>query len=162
MVDAAAEKPAALVERKVDPHKEQHFQEAGWKRTSFDAIVAPGVRPEDVLKPGYWAHIAARLGRMSLINVWDEHYTWTGILNVWNKGHEGAFVEFISGPHFVSKVASVRQELEFEVFDDGALKAWSVKRIKDGKIFISGQKSKAEAELALSDWLKSQSGRRAA
>ena len=152
-----------VLERKVDPQKEQNFQEHGWKQTHFDAIAAPGVKPEDVLKPEYWAHVSQRnLQRMSRISIWDEHYTWYGELIVWNVGHMGAFVEFISGPHLITKAAAVRQELEFEIYDDGALKAWSVKRIKDGKVFISGKNSKAEAELALSDWLKAQGGGRRA
>ena len=50
----------AEVVRKVEPQSEINFQEHGWKQMEYDCLAADGVKPDDVLKREYWAHVSQR------------------------------------------------------------------------------------------------------
>ena len=170
MADPVSEKSAPVVTppqvaaRKVDPQNEISFHEHGWKQMAYDCIAATGVMPEDVVKREYWAHVSQRaLRTMTKIYIMADDRSWYGELIVWQTYSNGAAVSWVSGPHHMSRVPALREESEFEIFDGGLTKAWSVRRKKDGRVFIEGKTSAQEADAALRDWLKAQgSNRRAA
>lgn len=153
----------AEVVRKVEPQSEINFQEHGWKQMEYDCLAADGVKPDDVLKREYWAHVSQRsLRTMTKIFIMANDRSWYGELIVWQTYSNGAAVSFISGPHYGEKVSALKEELEFEVFDGGLSKSWCVRRKKDGRVFIEGKTTAQEADAALRDWLKAQGSRRAA
>ncbi len=153
----AKDRAELAVERKVEPLKELSFQEHGWKQMHYDAIAAAGITPEDVLKRDYWAHVAQRsLRSMTKISIMAEDRSWYGEMICFQTFQQGALVAFIHPPVLLNKAGLVREESEYEVFDGGLSKDWCVRRMKDGRIIKDGCASKAEAEMFLSNWLKSQ------
>lgn len=145
------------VKREVKPQNETAFHEHGTSQMQWDAIAAKGVVPDDLLERGYWAHVAAaKLRPFAKISVMAEDRSWYVELIVFANYHDGAAVAFVHPPVHARKAVMVAQDAEFETFDAGLQQKWSVRRLKDNKIFISGRDSKAEADLALADWLKSQ------
>lgn len=155
--------PAPVAARKVEPQKEIAFQEHGWKMMTYDCIAPIGVTPDDVVKRDYWAHVSAsRLRTMTKIYIMADDRSWYGELIVWQTYTNGAAVSWVSGPHHMTSIPALREESEFEIFDGGLTKAWSVRRKRDGRVFIEGKTSAQEADAALRDWLKAQGSRRAA
>jgi len=151
--------------RKVEPQAEMHFYEHGIKQIQCDAIARLGVEPADVLEPEYWSHVTQRsLQPWAKIAIWREDRAWYGELLVWavHSAGTGATVSWIAGPFYRDNAKVRNDEAGFEVMDLGDIKGWSVKRVKDGKIFIDGCKSRQEAESSLRNWLKSQGSPKAA
>jgi hypothetical protein len=154
--------PVAAAPRVVKPLAEMEFGEIGIKQNVWYAIAENNVTPADVLEVGYWAHVVARnLNAFNKICIMNRERTWYGELIVFAIHTQGAIVRWIAPPVTILKAAMPAETSEFEIFDAGMGKEWSVRRMEDGRVMMEGKKSRQEAESDLRSWLRAQ-GRRAA
>lgn len=156
--EARPESPRAPVK----PLNENSFWEHGAKQMVYDAWAEAGVQPRDLLARDYWAHVASRLRSNTKIHVTAVDRSWYVELLVWHAYSNGAQVAFIHQPIYADKAGITQEEAEFEVFDGGLAKKWSVRRRKDGKVFIDGCETQQHADMELRNWIKAHGTARAA
>ena len=148
--------------RVVKPLAEMEFGEVGVKQNTFYAIAENNIFPEDVLEKEYWIHVVAKsLRAFDKIHIMNRERTWYGELIVFAWHGNGAIVRWIAPPVVISKSAIPPETSEYEIFDAGLGKEWSVRRMKDGRVMMEGHRSRQEAEGALRNWLRAQ-GKKAA
>jgi hypothetical protein len=80
------------LDRKVPALKQNLFQEAAAARNEWAITPEPGVNPDDLLKPEYWAHVAWRLRPLDLVEVRAADGRYWGQLLVTNAGRLWATV----------------------------------------------------------------------
>lgn len=160
---AAPAAPAIKVApRVVKPLSEMEFGEIGVKQNTWYAIAENNIAPDDVLEVGYWAHVVARnLSAFNKICIMNRERTWYGELIVFAIHTQGAIVRWIAPPVTIQKAAMPAETSEYEIFDAGMGKEWSVRRMKDGRVMMEGKRSRQEAESDLRSWLRAQ-GRKTA
>lgn len=155
MSDVKAATPAQDVqkveEKKLDPLGPAQMHEAEYKRTIYIANVPKGVRPEDLVKPGYWAHVAAKLKPWDRIECRAEDGTWYCELMVLEASR--AFARMCPLQTAFLTTADVAQSqtepVGFEVLHRGPRK-WSVVRTTDRAVMSEEHETKGGADA----WLK--------
>lgn len=150
---AETEQSPEKQERKVEPLGPHGLQLCEHKRLSHFAEAAKGVRPEDLLDPGYWAHVSANMKPRDHIEVWAADGTWMCEAVVLDASRAFARVQIINGPHFLGTKDMAETALEqlggFEIVHRGPRK-WSVLRSKDRQVLHEGESTKDGAE----KWMK--------
>ncbi len=126
--------------------------------TRFDARIAQGVRPEQLLEPAFWAHHAVKLKPMDEIRARAEDGTWVGYYLVLDSSRTWAKVKQLSLHHLGTADVSLTQASESEM--QGFIGAhevkhrgphkWSVVRKSDGAVIVEGIAQRDEATA----WLK--------
>lgn len=157
VLEKEAKTAAPAIKHEVKPLAEMEFGEIGVKQNTWFAISENSVSTDDVLEKGYWAHVAAKsLRPFDKIHIMNRERSWYGELVVfaWYTGG-GAVVRWIAPPVRIGKMEVPAETSEFEIFDAGLGKDWSVKR-KDGRVMMENYKSRQEAHGALSTWLRAQ------
>lgn len=104
--------------------------------TTYHHMVAPGVSLEDVLKPGYWAHVVPQLKAHTRIVCDTEDAAWTAVLYVRATTQVEAFVAVLS--HVVlRKAQKPASKGDYSVAFRGPKSQWSV-TLADGTVVREG------------------------
>lgn len=115
--------------QKLPGHK---INTAEYARTAWRAEPASGVEFEEVLKPEYWTHVAKRMKRGDVIEVFAEDGSYYAELLVVNCGDQWASVKTKGHMSLKAKTAVKRPDYETKWKGEQAL--WSVIRTKDSKL----------------------------
>lgn len=144
--------------KEVPPLKEMKISERQYKQQTYFAIADKGVVLEDVCKREYWKHVTPRrLQPSDKISVMCEDKSWYIELIVFaTYGSAGADVMPLPGSFIRGGYGRAPEKPlpEFEIVDAGLAEKWSVRRVKDDHLMLTGYKTQEEAQGALRDWLK--------
>lgn len=116
------------------------------KRTNYRIVVEPDVKPNDLLEPLWWVHVAQLLRSDDQIEVCAHDRSWYGVVMVLEAGRRGvggARVAFINGPLDLSNEAVVPKVPDIEVRWTSARDQWSV--VRDKIVVKAGFPTKEEA-----------------
>ncbi len=126
------------------------LQAAGHYRQTWEAIVGSDVTVSDLEDPKFWQHVAARLTRMSIINVLCEDETWFAEVIVLNSGIGFAKVKVLRHVAFYEageqKAQDERVDFTTEVKYRGPAVRFSVVRLADGVVLRENFQTRPEAE----------------
>ena len=122
--------------------------------TRHDAKIAQGVKPEDLLVPGFWAHQATKLKPLDEIRAHAEDGTWIANYLVLDCSRTWAKVKQLSLHQLGTADVALTQasELDVKSFKDQHLvkhrgpHKWSVVRKADGAVLEQGMGLRDEAE----------------
>jgi hypothetical protein len=128
--------------------------------TSWDARIALNVKPDELLKPAFWAHHAVKLKPMDEIRARAEDGTWLGYYVVldcsrtWAKVHCLAMHQLTSGDVSLTQAseAEVKAFVEAHTVVHRGPHKWSVVRKSDRAVLIEGIGQREEAH----GWLDKQ------
>jgi hypothetical protein len=141
---AAAPKKRFVV---VDP---QRMQGAEYLRNEWICTAEEGTLVEDVLDPGYWAHIAGKLTVYDRIEVRVDTGEWLLELLVKSLGRNWAQVALLHHHDLAGKVITAEAPSdEFEAVYKGTLRKWCVMRKSDNAVLHE----KAESKAGALEWL---------
>lgn len=134
------------------------FKPAEYCRTVYQATPEPGTTLEDLLKPGFWAHVAAKLRKGDRIEVVIEDGTYFAELYVKHANKIEAHVHLMREVQ-LAKSQTKDEELDLaKLFPDHSIRfaagKWRILRKEDKAILKEELKSKAEAILWLQGYLK--------
>ena len=137
-------------ERKVEPITK--VTEAEFLRHAWLVIIPFGTLPEDLLKPEYWAHVAAqlrpreRIEAHSIDGTWFAEYLVLGVDRTWAKVHMLSKHSLTTPDIALSQAEAVSP---YEVKWRGPVAKWSIVRKSDNAVQAEGM----DKDQAL-DWLK--------
>ena len=148
-----ADKP----ERKVEPITMTNLASAEFIRNIHCATIPFGTKPEDLLKPEYWAHVSAEFKAWGRIEARAEDGTWFAEYLITEVGRNWAKVKLLSKHDLTTRDVSMTEsekysnpDLPYEVKWRGQAK-WSVVRKSDKAVMKDGME-KVEAETCLQEF----------
>ncbi len=125
------------------------LQAAGHYRQTWEVVADAGTTLEDLLRPSFWLHVAAKLRRMSVINVLSEDETWFAELIVLASGIGFAKVKMLRFVEFYEAEEAATEEtaaFTTEVKWSGPHAKHRVIRKEDGTVLKEGFANKVDAE----------------
>lgn len=134
------------------------FKPVEYCRTVYQATPEPGTTLEELLKPGYWSHVAAKLRKGDRIEVVTEDGTYFAEFFVKHANKIEAHVALLR-ENQIAKPQSKADDLDLDkMFPEHSIRyaggKWRILR-KDDKAVLKGElKSKEEAILWLQGYLK--------
>lgn len=129
-------------------------KQAEFNRTLWSAYAEQGTPFEDVTKPSFWAHVAAKLKPLDRIEVYEETGKYWAELMVLSVGKMEARITVLR-KHDLQASEPVPLDLgEHEVNWGGPHNKHRVVRKSDKEVIKSGFGTKEEAQLWLADHLK--------
>lgn len=142
-----------------EPVPAMSLKGAEFARNTHVLIAAEGVTPEDVMHPGYYAHVASQLKAWDQIEVRAHDGTWFFQVMVLDCSRNWAKVWPMAAPLRLTTAdvsatqaalvqASAQAAGDFTVKHRGP-RGWSVVRISDGEILREGDGTRKGAE----EWL---------
>ena len=139
-----------MTEKRAVILNEQRFGLAEQMRQDWVVNAEEGTLVNDVLEPGYWAHIAYKMQVYDRIDVRLETGEWLMELVVLDVGRNYARVHLAKKHDFVetnldAPVSAIKHKVEFK----GPQRKWAVIRIADSAVVQEGFQGKAEAILWL-------------
>jgi len=148
------------VEKKTEARKLiiPRFKDAAYERNVWQASIENGVAFDEVVKPEFWAHVAARLKPNDHIEVVAENGEYFGELLVIESGRLWAkvavlrFVELSAAEVPAALLASAASGYKVEY--KGPTLKHVVIRLSDNEIVHEGIARKADAELWVNEHLK--------
>lgn len=132
--------------------------------TRHDALVAQGLKVEDLLNPAYWAHHAVKLRPMDEIRARAEDGTWVAYLLVLASDRTWARCQLLSKHNLGTADVAITQANEEEVKKQKGLfkiaysgpEKYRVLRKADNNVMSSGHEQKQDAEIWLDRHVRSQ------
>lgn len=145
------------------PNKLELFEQVSLR---YDAEIAQGVKPEDLLKPEFWAHHAVRLRPMHEIRARAIDGTWVAYYIVLDCSRTWARVQLLSLHHLgTGDVAATKaSELEVATFIGAhevkhrGPRGWSVVRKADSEVLQENVGLKDDAIAWLEEHARKQLG----
>lgn len=136
-----------VVERKVESLDAARFKSAEYERVAYVVTAHENTVPSDLLKPEYWAHVAAKLRSYDRIEARANDETWYAEYLVVKAGSNWANVIMLdawplTSQDVIESVASASSALEAQW--RGPHSKWSVIRKSDKAVLKEGM-SKDEA-----------------
>lgn len=134
--------------------------------TRYDAKIAIGVPPKELLVPAFWAHHSAKLRPWDEIRARAEDGTWIGTYLVLDSSRTWTKVHQLSLHHLTTSDVSMTQASEGQVNDFIAAHKvtyrgphkWSVVRASDNAVLLEGKEQKDDATSWLRDFARAQVG----
>lgn len=146
-------------ERKVTPMDLVRFKGIEYMREHYLCTAHENTRPEDLLKPEYWAHVATLMRPRSRIEAWANDGTWVAEYVVLEAGRNWARL-FMLGSHFLSTRDVALTQVEalspFEITHRGPHSKWSVIRKSDREVMTEGHETQDGAEAWVRERLKAE------
>ena len=132
----------------------------------YDAMIGQGIKPEEMLEPGFWAHHAVRLRPMNEIRARAEDGTWIAELLVLDCSRNWAKVQILHLHQLTSSDVALTQASEQAVKDFVAKHEvvfrgqhkWSIVRKGDRAVLAEGIEQKDSAKAWLEAHARSQIG----
>lgn len=161
---AVATKPKAsevaaipVPERKVQPLSTNRIKSGDFVRTFYVATAHENTEPQDLLRPEYFAHVAAQFKPRDRIEVWADDGSWIADLVVMGASRNSADVRLlntyqINSAHSPGDTPSELQS--YFVKHRGVHSQWSVIRKADNHVVFEGGSSRAVADAWLTNHLK--------
>lgn len=118
---------------------------AEYVRNIFCVTPEMGVELKDMLKPDFWAHVAAKFRPSSRIEVLSEDSTWFAELLITSCGRNWASVSVLRFVELAEAATPAPREEEYEFQWKGQNKLHCVIRKADHAIVKDGFPTKAEA-----------------
>lgn len=150
--------------RRVNPYDhmlvENRMNPTGYTARQWDASIPVGIPFEKVCEASYWKQCASRLGPLDLITVYaDDGSYWAQLLVTQSQPTVGAAVRIVQHIDLAGKAkddqkAVPSKEDEYEIAWRGFLKHCVIRK-SDGTMISKGNESKADAQMALNNHLKS-------
>lgn len=158
-VKEKVETEAVAAERKVEPITMTNLASAEFIRNIHCATVPFGTKPEDLLKPEYWAHVCSEFKAWGRVEARAEDGTWFAEYLITEVGRTWANMAMLSVKYLTTKdVAQSQAEasqttaaLPYEVRWRGAAK-WSVIRKSDNAVMKDGME-RVEADVTLTEFM---------
>lgn len=125
---------------------------AEYKRVQWYCEAAEGVTPEDILKPEYWAHVAAKMGPFHRIEVVSTDCTWAADLMVLAHSRTAAKVKLLSLHQFEDGFADISGVNKSHEIKHRGPRKWSIIRLSDSAVIKENFQTREEAEAALRDY----------
>lgn len=125
---------------------------AEYSRTVLLADVAAGVKPADLLEPGFWAHVANQAKRGDRIEAFDPAGEWFAELIVMESGGVWLKVKPLRMVELVEKAEEANASDPFYIEFAGRAK-WRVVRRSDKAVIASGLESREAAQATLDEHL---------
>lgn len=128
--------------------QEKHFKNAEYERTVWQAVIEPGISFDEVMKPQFWAHIAAKLvpnARIEVLSETGEYFAELLVMScdrTWAKVALLRFVE-LSAPAGNVEIEAAGYKIEWK----GPTRKHVVIRLADNEIIKDELPRKADAEL---------------
>ena len=126
------------------------LQRAGHYRETWEAVVPAETKMDELLSPKYWVHVAAKLRKMSIINVLSEDEHWFAELIVLGSGTGYAKVKCLRHVNFYDEGAKAEEESSIPsdllVKWAGPHDKYRVERVSDKHVLKSGFQKKQDAE----------------
>lgn len=134
------------------------FKQAEFERTIYLAIPEAGTAFDDVLKPSYWAHNAAKMKPFDHIEILAEDGSWWAHLLVISTGRVEATVKVLNHQSFdVDVTGAVQEDFPgYEIRFAGPHKKHQVIRLEDSAVLKDEISTKTQARRWLQDHLKAQ------
>lgn len=155
MNTAVAQAPAATA---APPKRDaslvpQHIGLAESKRHDYVADIPEAHTREDLLQPGYWAHVATQLAPFDRIECRSETGEWFSDLVVISAGRNYAVVRELQHVNFTDQPAAAPQAVESKhhIVWKGP-KKFVVVRNSDKAIISEGHHTRTDAQLALDQY----------
>lgn len=111
------------------------------KRNVYRVQLAPDQKPEDLLSPDWWVHVARQMrvnDRIEVVGYGNAWFAEVMVLEVGKGGHGGARVAYILGPVELDNAAAVAAPAEYQVRWGGDVSKWIVVAAKDKKLVKDG------------------------
>lgn len=119
------------------------------------ATVEEGTQPEDMMRPEYWAHVAAKMRRFQAFEIVDECGEWIARAYVAECGRNWARIVIDGVTMLAGEAPDVgpdpREAFKVEY---RAHQKYRIRRLEDGAIIAEGIETKAEAHKRLDEHMK--------
>ena len=127
--------------------------------TAYDVRVGPGVTPEHLLVPGFWAHYGAKLKPLDEIRAHAEDGSWLARYLVLDCSRTWARVKQLEFHQLTTSDVALSQasESEYRAFMMShevryrGVHKWCVVRLADSAVLIEGEGDKSKAVAWLED-----------
>jgi hypothetical protein len=143
--------------------QQSRFKPIGHYQRVWEIVVEHGVSGDDLLQPGFYAHVGHHLKPQDKIVVMSDDGTLYAELLVLAAERTAATVTFIPGfPFDLTKAKIVKIETDaaaasdFDVKFRGPAAKWSIVRKDDNAVIREGFANKEDAVKSLDDYLKVQ------
>lgn len=133
----------------LDPQRHRLAEEV---RNAWVVNAEEGTTIEDVLQPGYWAHIASRLRPYDHIEVRLETGEWVAQLMVISQGLNWAKVHMLNQFMLNANAEPPPASQKYEVKWGGPQHKWRVVRLADSEVISKGHDSAMEGQLWLQNY----------
>lgn len=133
------------------------LQQAETKRNTYRVHLTSDDKPDNLLAPEWWLHVATKLRVDDLVELMAFDRSWFGIvtvLEVGKAGHGGARVAYVVGPVNLDNSAEVAKQADHEVRWGGPNAQWQVVRAKDKLVLKAGLTSKEDGGTWIAENLK--------
>jgi hypothetical protein len=124
---------------------------AEYERTVYVADIAYGVSLDEILAPGFWAHVATKLPPYTQIEARSEDGSWIAYLIVTGSDRTWARVAVDRVVNLTTKEVSETQATQHEVKWKGPALKYAVIRLADEAVVLSGFRQREEAVRALQE-----------
>jgi len=127
--------------------RHNRMERAEVQRTQWLVTCEPNTKPEDLLNPAYWAHVAIKFNPRDVLEVWAEDGEWYAECMVratdrtWAKVHIKQLIKFED-----EDVPALHQLLDYNVMWRGPHRKWSVMRLSDRSVVKEDCKTSDEAQ----------------
>jgi len=133
---------------------QRDFHLAQHKRRVHLAIVPENVTIDDVLKPGYWKNVAAKLAPFDIIEILAEDGTWEAELRVTRCEEQWAKVVVRHGPLQLETADKPETEASGYTLKWSGARKWRIIRDNDGAVIKEDLPTKGAAQVELDELLK--------
>jgi len=130
------------------------FKQAEFSRTLWSVFAEQGTLFEDVTKPAFWAHVAAKLKPLDRIEVFEESGKYWAELMVLSVGRMEARVIVLRKHDLQAQEVPTIDLGEYEVSWGGPHRKHRIVRKSDKEVIRDGFGTKEEAQIWLADHLK--------
>jgi hypothetical protein len=130
------------------------FKQAEYVRNSFRIVPQQGQTLQDIIQPGYWAHIAQFLKVGDHIEVFAEDQSYWAELLVVAAERTAASVQVLNQVEIQANSLPEAPAPGYRVEWKGPQHRWSVIRIADGQYIKEGFDTKQAAGSSLQEYLR--------
>lgn len=133
------------------------LMQAESKRNIYRVQLTAGDKPDDLLAPEWWVHVAKQMRLDDMVEVMAFDRSWFGtvtVIEVGKAGYGGARVAYVVGPVKLGNAAEVAKQADHEVRWGGPNAQWQVVRIKDKLVLKAGLPSKEDGGAWIAENLK--------
>ena len=144
--------PAAKSERKVTPMDMPRFKGSEYERAEYVCTAHDHTTPQDLLEPGYWAHVSTLLKPRARVEAWANDGTWMAEYVTLEAGRNWARLHLLQVYHFTSGDMAMTQAdamTPYEITFRGPHSKWSVIRKSDRAVLHDGSDTARQA----TEWL---------
>ena len=134
-----------MTEKRSPTLQPERMRLAEYDRQDWVINCEPEITVEDILEPGYWAHVAQLMKPYDHIEARAEDGTWVADLVVTGCDRTWAKVALKQQYHLTSKDVSLSQANKHEVQWKGPQLRWATVRTDDRAIVKAGFQTKEEA-----------------